>query len=113
MIQMKHFATIPEKPAKHEWLTSDIAADECGSNWSDKMSVLTLTLPGTDKTFFTRLKVAYKAYRDSRARRVATHTLAELDDHFLKDIGITRSEILSVVYGSRDERRRGYEDTAG
>lgn len=77
------------------------------------MSVLTLTLPGTDKTFLARLKAAYRAYRDSRARRLATHTLAVLDDHLLKDIGITRSEILSVVYGPRDERRRGYEDSAG
>jgi uncharacterized protein YjiS (DUF1127 family) len=77
------------------------------------MSVLTLTLPGIDKTFFGRLRAAYKAYRDSRARRLATHTLAELDDHLLKDIGITRSEILSVVYSSGDERRRGHGDLAG
>jgi len=82
--------------------------------WSDKMSVSTLTLlvEGTERTFFGRLWAAYKAYRASRARRLGVCALEEMDDRLLKDIGITRSEILSIVYGSRDERRRSYEDLA-
>jgi uncharacterized protein YjiS (DUF1127 family) len=40
------------------------------------------------------------------ARRRTVTALAALDNHTLKDIGINRSEILSVVYGGDSERLR-------
>jgi uncharacterized protein YjiS (DUF1127 family) len=36
--------------------------------------------------------------------------LAELDDHILKDIGLSRCEIGSVYFGATNERRRSYDD---
>lgn len=36
--------------------------------------------------------------------------LAELDDHILKDIGLSRCEIGSVYFGASHERRRSYDD---
>ena len=38
-------------------------------------------------------------YRVHRARRTAVAVLRALDDRMLRDIGINRSEIESVVYG--------------
>lgn len=50
-----------------------------------------------------------KSYRWSMERRSAVVALRSLDDRLLKDIGIDRSEITSVVYGrdvDRDRRDR-------
>lgn len=47
------------------------------------------------------LRSAWRAYWRRRAKR-ATQFLQSLDDRTLKDIGIDRSEIDSVVYGARD-----------
>ena len=60
-------------------------------------------------TFTPRMRGAYDAFRDYRARRRAVRTLGEMDDALLKDIGISRSEIGLVVRGLK----RGQEDKAG
>ena len=43
-----------------------------------------------------------RAYRQAWERRTAAETLKSLDARMLKDIGIDRSEIMSVVYGTND-----------
>lgn len=47
---------------------------------------------------------AWRAYWRHRAERATLFMLQSLDDRTLKDIGIDRSEIGSVVYGARDRR---------
>lgn len=50
-----------------------------------------------------------EAYRTRQARRASIQKLNALSDHTLKDIGIHRSEIVSLVEaGGRGERRRRY-----
>jgi uncharacterized protein YjiS (DUF1127 family) len=50
----------------------------------------------------------WQAYWQRRARRATVLLLASLDERTLRDIGLTPSEIASVVYGAAD-RRRSYE----
>lgn len=47
---------------------------------------------------------AWRAYWRHRAERATLFMLQSLDERTLKDIGIDRSEIVSVVYGARDRR---------
>ena len=70
------------------------------------MSVLTSELSGrrARKTLAEMVRDAYRAYRSRRARLLAVHELAGLDDYLLKDMGISRSDILSVVVHGHDER---------
>lgn len=56
--------------------------------------------------FGGRIEQAWKAYWTGRARRATVLLLKSLDTRTLKDIGIDRSEIESVVYGCPDDRRR-------
>ena len=51
---------------------------------------------------------AWRSYWPRRTERATLLILHSLDDRALKDIGIDRSEIESVVYGTRDRRRRVY-----
>lgn len=51
-----------------------------------------------------RLWHTYRAHRD---RRAAKAQLKALDDHMLKDIGLDRSEIESVLLDTSRERSRG------
>lgn len=46
---------------------------------------------------------------DWQARRATVSILHALDDRTLRDIGISRSEITSLVYGERSEARRAYD----
>ncbi|RWP67665.1 MULTISPECIES: DUF1127 domain-containing protein [Mesorhizobium] len=55
------------------------------------------------------MRAAYRSFRNYRIHRMAERTLAAMDDAFLRDIGISRSEIGLVVRGSK----RGQEDKAG
>ena len=49
----------------------------------------------------------WHAYRAHRERRAAKAQLMALDDHMLKDIGLDRSEIDSVLLDTSQDRRRG------
>jgi len=51
---------------------------------------------------------AWRAYWEYRARHAAVLLLRSLDERTLRDIGVTRGEIESVVYGAPRERRRYY-----
>ena len=53
-----------------------------------------------------RIERVWVAYWSGRARRAAVLVLHSLDGRTLKDIGIDRSEIESVIYGQPDDRRR-------
>jgi|GEM_PF-4349339 len=46
----------------------------------------------------------YAAYAEERARCRTVQILRALDDRTLKDIGIERTDIGSLVYGRRGER---------
>jgi uncharacterized protein YjiS (DUF1127 family) len=53
-----------------------------------------------------RIERAWAAYWSARARRATVLMLRSLDGRTLKDIGIDRSEIESVVYGQPGDRCR-------
>lgn len=50
-------------------------------------------------------KSAWHAYWEHRANRAAVAMLESMDGPTLRDIGINRSEIESVVYGPQRDRR--------
>ena len=54
----------------------------------------------------------WHAYARRRERTAAVGELRALDDRSLRDIGINRSEIESVVYGRDTTRLRGRDDPA-
>ncbi len=54
-------------------------------------------------------KSAWCAYWDRRARQATVALLQSLDAPTLRDIGINRSEIESVVYGPPLNRRQQYQ----
>jgi uncharacterized protein YjiS (DUF1127 family) len=57
---------------------------------------------------------AWSGYWTRRAERATAAILQSLDDRTLKDIGLDRSEIDSVVYSSRPgERRICWEPASG
>jgi uncharacterized protein YjiS (DUF1127 family) len=49
---------------------------------------------------------AYVAVSERNARRASVRHLRALSDYHLKDLGIDRSEILSVVYNDIPDRIR-------
>lgn len=67
------------------------------------MSSLALEFPAARRTSFLAGKIlaTYRAFQVNRARRVASRALSAMEDHMLKDIGISRSEIPMVVHGLR------------
>ena len=63
----------------------------------------------------TTLKAIAKSMGEQRQRRIERRAMAELgglSNHQLKDIGLHRSEISSIVHGAQawTERRRRVED---
>lgn len=56
-------------------------------------------------TIGRRLRRLWAGYWERRARRATMALLSALDDTTLKDLGLHRSEIGSLVYGSRRDRR--------
>lgn len=67
------------------------------------MSILTLEFRAARRSSALTGKIlaAYRAFQANRARRIASRALSAMDDHMLKDIGISRSEIPMAVYGLR------------
>jgi uncharacterized protein YjiS (DUF1127 family) len=55
------------------------------------------------------LKREWSAFWARSAQRATVRILRGLDDATLRDIGLSRSEIDSVVYGRPDDRRLRYE----
>ena len=51
----------------------------------------------------------WRAYRDRRDRRSTLAILAGLSDVALKDIGVTRSELESLVNDPGEDRPRSYD----
>jgi uncharacterized protein YjiS (DUF1127 family) len=49
--------------------------------------------------FKPSVRATYRSFHDYRARRRAVRALLAMEDVFLKDIGVGRSEIHSVVQG--------------
>jgi uncharacterized protein YjiS (DUF1127 family) len=52
----------------------------------------------------------WQSFWERRAQRATIALLQSLDQQTLRDIGINRSEIESVVYGPPIERRRIYRE---
>ena len=59
----------------------------------------------------SRIARAWRTYWQRRARRVTVDLLHSLDDRTLRDIGVGRNEIASVVYGRPGDRTRCYDET--
>lgn len=69
----------------------------------------TADAPGQEPVFWPRVsrqvRKAWSAYWQRRAQVATMAVLSSLDDRTLKDLGLHRSEIGSLVYGTRRERR--------
>jgi len=63
------------------------------------------SLAGTVHQATARIERLWATYWSGRAQRATVLMLQSLDGRTLKDIGIDRSEIESVVYGRPDDRR--------
>ena len=62
------------------------------------------------QTLFQWVRAIAGTCRRSWERRAAVARLRELDGHLLKDIGVDRSEILSLVYGKGSDFTRRFRD---
>jgi uncharacterized protein YjiS (DUF1127 family) len=52
---------------------------------------------------------AWRAYLERRARQTTVRLLRSLDERTLQDIGVSPTEIESLVYGRPGERKRCYD----
>ena len=59
----------------------------------------------------SRIAKAWRTYWQRRARRATVDLLHSLDDRTLRDIGVGRNEITSLVYGRPGDRTRCYDET--
>lgn len=58
------------------------------------------------KGLWSTLARLWRAYLEMRSTRAAIRELSGLDDHMLKDMGIHRGEIASVVHGLEADKTR-------
>jgi uncharacterized protein YjiS (DUF1127 family) len=81
-------------------------ADSLRAAWSPRppVSPAPRTAP-LSHSVGSALQQAWRNYWRRRARRATLSLLRSLDDRALKDIGIDRSEIASVLCGGGEERR--------
>jgi uncharacterized protein YjiS (DUF1127 family) len=70
-----------------------------GGLWSRLLGHASLVQAGA-----AGLRRMWAAYRKGRERRIAIGELLALDDHMLKDMGISRSEIIAVVHAEHDSQ---------
>ena len=75
------------------------------------MSTLTseLSSRGAGSALLTYLTAVWRTYRKFGTRRVAIRDLESLDDYILRDMGITRYVVRSVVNGPRREEGLSYD----
>jgi uncharacterized protein YjiS (DUF1127 family) len=64
------------------------------------------TRPGFPSRLRSATHSAWRAFVEWYERRAAARHLASLDDRMLKDIGITRGEVMSVITDGRPHRNR-------
>ena len=57
-----------------------------------------------------RIAGVWRRYWQGRAKRATVELLHSLDDRTLRDIGLSRGEIQSVVYGRPGDRTRSYDE---
>jgi len=57
-----------------------------------------------------RIAKIWHRYWEGRAKRATVELLHSLDDRTLRDIGVCRCEISSLVYGSPHDRIRSYDE---
>jgi uncharacterized protein YjiS (DUF1127 family) len=62
--------------------------------------------PGLLRRAASSLGGFVRAYLEQRTLRSTVRALQAMDDRLLADIGMTRGEIHSVVYGASDKTRR-------
>lgn len=73
------------------------------------MTVMAIYPRGEARTLWTAvIKPLLCRYREYRKRRRAAAELRSVDPRTLKDMGIDRSEVDSIVYGNAGDRRRAY-----
>lgn len=59
--------------------------------------------------FLRALAAWRRRMRENSLKRRNLRLMRDLNNHVLRDIGLDRSELASVVYNSRSERRRCYD----
>lgn len=62
--------------------------------------------PGFPSRLKSATHSAWRAFVEWYERRAAARHLASLDDRMLKDIGITRGEVMSVITDGRPHRKK-------
>ena len=87
---------------------SAVYVETQGWTLRDAVPALPESLTGHLHTLARHVRRAHGAVSEfgrARRQRRATERLRSLDDRTLKDIGLHRTEILSVIYGPADQRR--------